>query len=128
MLAFTVRRTWYAFLVLLGVNAVTFTLFFALNTPDDMARMQLGRRVTAEAIERWKAQQGYDRPLFLNAHSAGLGKFTDTVFFSTTARAFSFDLGRTNEGIVIATELEQRFVPSLMIALPVFALVVAASV
>jgi len=128
MLAFTVRRTLYAILVLLGVNAVTFVLFFAVNTPDDMARMQLGRRVTAEAIERWKAQQGYDRPLFLNAHATGLAKLTDTVFFSTTARAFSFDLGRTNEGIVIAAELRQRFVPSLMIAVPVFLLVVAASV
>jgi peptide/nickel transport system permease protein len=128
MLAFAMRRTLYALAVLLGVNFVTFVLFFAVNTPDDMARLQLGRRVTAEAIERWKAQQGYDRPLFLNARAPGLTKLTDTVFFDTTARAFALDLGTTNEGIVIATELRQRVVPSLMIAVPVFLLVVAGSV
>jgi len=30
-----------------------------------MARMQLGgKRVTPDAIEKWKAERGYDRPLF----------------------------------------------------------------
>ncbi|HUD24875.1 MAG TPA: ABC transporter permease [Burkholderiaceae bacterium] len=128
MFAFALRRTLYSVLVLLGVNAVTFVLFFAVNTPDDMARMQLGRRVTAEAIERWKAQQGYDRPLFLNERAPGLHKLTDTVFYETTARAMSLDLGRTNEGRVISEELSHRVVPSAMIALPVLALVVTASV
>ena len=128
MVAFTLRRVLYSVLVLFGVNAVTFVLFFAVNTPDDMARMQLGRRVTAEAIERWKAQQGYDRPLFLNARAPGLGKITDTVFFETTRKAVSLDLGRTNEGVVISEELSHRVVPSAMIALPVLALVVTASV
>ena len=128
MVAFTLRRVLYSVLVLFGVNAVTFVLFFAVNTPDDMARMQLGRRVTAEAIERWKAQQGYDRPLFLNARAPGLGKITDTVFFETTRKAVSLDLGRTNEGRVISEELSHRVVPSAMIALPVLALVVTASV
>jgi peptide/nickel transport system permease protein len=128
MLAFTLRRVLYSVLVLFGVNAVTFVLFFAVNTPDDMARMQLGRRVTAEAIERWKAQQGYDRPLFLNVRAPGLGKITDTVFFETTRKAVSLDLGRTNEGLVISEELSHRVVPSAMIALPVLALVVTASV
>ncbi|MBV8210663.1 MAG: ABC transporter permease, partial [Burkholderiaceae bacterium] len=46
MIAFTLRRVLYSVLVLFGVNAVTFVLFFAVNTPDDMARMQLGRRIT----------------------------------------------------------------------------------
>jgi peptide/nickel transport system permease protein len=128
MVAFTLRRVLYSVLVLFGVNAVTFVLFFAVNTPDDMARMQLGRRVTAEAIERWKAQQGYDRPLVLNARAPGLGKITDTVFFETTRKAVSLDLGRTNEGVVISEELSHRVVPSAMIALPVLALVVTASV
>jgi peptide/nickel transport system permease protein len=128
MVAFTLRRVLYSVLVLFGVNAVTFVLFFAVNTPDDMARMQLGRRVTAEAIERWKAQQGYDRPLFVNARAPGLGKITDTVFFETTRKAVSLDLGRTNEGRVISEELSHRVVPSAMIALPVLALVVTASV
>ena len=44
MLAYIIRRILYAFPILLGVNALTFALFFMVNTPDDMARMQLGER------------------------------------------------------------------------------------
>ena len=47
------RRLLYALPILLGVNIITFLLFFVVNTPDDMARMQLGdRRVTQEAIDK----------------------------------------------------------------------------
>ena len=47
MLAYVVRRTLYAIPILIGVNLITFLLFFVVNTPDDMARMQLGtKRVT----------------------------------------------------------------------------------
>ena len=59
MFAYIVRRLLYAPLILLGVNLLTFALFFVVNTPDDMARMQLGaKRVTPEAIERWKIDRG----------------------------------------------------------------------
>ena len=59
MLAYIVRRLLYAPLILIGVNLLTFALFFVVNTPDDMARMQLGaKRVTPEAIERWKVERG----------------------------------------------------------------------
>ncbi|MCB1965831.1 MAG: ABC transporter permease, partial [Candidatus Accumulibacter sp.] len=64
MLAYLVRRLLYALPILIGVNVITFALFFVVNTPDDMARMQLGvKRVTPEAIDKWKAQRGYDKPL-----------------------------------------------------------------
>jgi peptide/nickel transport system permease protein len=54
MLAYVVRRVLYAIPILIGINVVTFALFFLVNTPDDMARMQLGqKRVTPEAIEKW---------------------------------------------------------------------------
>ena len=53
MLAFTVRRLLYGLLVLLGVNLATFFLFFTVNTPDDMARMNIGgKRVTPELIAK----------------------------------------------------------------------------
>ena len=53
MLAYIVRRLLYAIPILIGVNLLTFLLFFVVNTPDDMARMQLGaRRVTPEAVEK----------------------------------------------------------------------------
>ena len=51
MLAYIVRRVLYAIPILIGINLITFALFFLVNTPDDMARMQLGqKRVTPEAI------------------------------------------------------------------------------
>ena len=72
MLAYVIRRFLYAIPILIGVNLITFTLFFVVNTPDDMARMQLGiKRVTPEAIQRWKAERGYDKPLLWNAKAAG---------------------------------------------------------
>ena len=52
--------------ILIGVNLITFALFFFVNTPDDIARMQLGqKRVTPEAIQHWKQERGYDKPLLL---------------------------------------------------------------
>ncbi len=64
MINYIVRRVLYAIPILIGVNIITFVLFFVVNTPDDIARMQLGqKRVTPEAIEKWKAQHGYDKPV-----------------------------------------------------------------
>jgi hypothetical protein len=96
VLAYIVRRLLYAMPILIGVNLITFALFFVVNTPDDMARMQLGvKRVTPEAIEpSWKAERGYDKPLFINAElRGGRGVLTDTIFFSKSARMFVGDFG-----------------------------------
>ena len=77
MLAYILRRTLYAIPILIGVNLITFALFFVVNTPDDMARMQLGaKRVTQAEIERWKAAHGYDKPMLWNARAAGSEKLT----------------------------------------------------
>jgi peptide/nickel transport system permease protein len=52
---------------LIGVNLITFALFFFVNTPDDMARAHLGaKRVTEEQIARWKRERGYQFPYFYN--------------------------------------------------------------
>jgi len=72
MFAYIVRRVLYAIPILIGVNLITFALFFVVNTPDDMARMQLGtKRVTPDAIAKWKAERGYDKPLLYNEAAAG---------------------------------------------------------
>ncbi len=123
MLAYIVRRLLYALPILVGVNLVTFALFFIVNTPDDMARMQLGvKRVTPEAIQKWKADRGYDKPLFLNAEAGGLGTVTDTIVFGKSARMFVGDFGRAEDGRDIGREIRQRMGPSLAIALPTFIL------
>lgn len=123
MTAYLLRRLVYALPILFGVNLVTFVLFFVVNSPDDMARMQLGdRRVTQEAIEKWKHARGYDRPLFWNESSRGLSRATDTLFVSSTVQLFSFDFGLSDGGRDIGTDLAQRMGPSLAIAVPALVL------
>jgi len=123
MLSYIVRRIFYAIPILIGVNLITFVLFFVVNTPDDMARMQLGiKYVTPEAIEKWKAERGYDKPLLFNHEADRLSKLTDTVFFEKSVSMFAFDFGRADDGRDIAREIKSRMLPSLIIALPVFVL------
>ena len=120
MIAYLLRRILYAIPILIGVNLLTFALFFVVNTPDDMARMQLGvKRVTPEAIAAWKAERGYDKPLLFNAGEHGTGQLTDTVFFEKSVRLFVFDFGLADDGRSIAHEIETRMWPSMAIALPV---------
>jgi peptide/nickel transport system permease protein len=121
MIAYIIRRILYAIPILIGVNLLTFALFFGVNTPDDMARMQLGiKRVTPEAIAKWKHLHGYDKPLMFNARAPGMGQFTDTVFFDKSASMFAFDFGFSDDGRDIAREIKTRMWPSLAIALPSF--------
>jgi len=123
MLAYLLRRLIYAIPILIGVNLITFALFFVVNTPDDMARMQLGvKRVTPEAIAKWKAERGYDKPLFINVQAEGVGVLTDTILFTKSARMFVGDFGRAEDGRSIAREITSRMGPSLAIALPTFIL------
>ena len=119
MLAYIVRRALYAIPILVGVNLITFALFFIVNTPDDMARMQLGtKRVTPEAIEKWKTERGYDRPLLFNDRSSGLKKLTDTIFYEKSVRLFAFDFGAAEDKRDIAHEIRTRMWPSLALAIP----------
>ena len=123
MLSYIIRRILYAIPILIGVNLITFTLFFVVNTPDDMARMQLGvKYVTPEAIEKWKADRGYDKPLLFNADQSGLNKMTETIFFEKSVAMFAFDFGQSDDGRDIGYEIKSRMLPSLAIALPVFVL------
>ncbi len=129
MLAYIFRRLLYAVPILIGVNLLTFALFFVVNTPDDMARMQLGvKHVTPEAIQKWKAERGYDRPLFWNPEAAGLARATDTIFFDKSVRMFVGDFGRAEDGRDIAREIRTRMGPSLAIALPTFLLGLCVSI
>ncbi len=121
MLAYIVRRVLYAVPILIGVNLITFTLFFVVNSPDDMARMHLGvKRVTPEAIEKWKRERGYDKPLLYNAGAEGLDKVTETIFFRKSVALFAFRFGQADDGRDIGHDIRQRMWPSLAIAVPVF--------
>jgi peptide/nickel transport system permease protein len=119
MSAYIIRRLLYAVPILIGVNLITFVLFFVVNSPDDMARMQLGmKRVTPEAIQTWKRERGYDRPLLYNARADGLSRLSDTIFFDKSVRLFAFDFGASDSGRDIGYDISQRMWPSLAIAVP----------
>ncbi len=129
MTAYVIRRTLYSIPILIGVNLLTFILFFVVNTPDDMARMHLGaKRVTPEAIEKWKAERGYDKPLLYNASAAGPEKLADTIFFRKSLRLFVLDFGAAEDGRDIASEIASRMIPSLALAIPVFLVGLAVNV
>jgi peptide/nickel transport system permease protein len=125
MLKYLLRRIGYGALVLLGVNLATFFLFFTLNTPDDMARLNLGgKRVTAEAIGKWKAERGYDKPLYVNDSRQGLQRYTETIFFERSVSLFTLDFGRADSESAgdIGHEVAGRMWVSLQLALPLFLL------
>jgi peptide/nickel transport system permease protein len=120
MMAYIIRRMLYAIPILIGVNVLTFLLFFVVNSPDDMARMQLGeKRLTQQAVEKWKEERGYDKPLLFAAQAKGLEKFTDTIFFEKSIKLFAFDFGSSDSGRDISYDISQRMWPSLAIAVPV---------
>ncbi len=120
MFAYIARRIAYAIPILIGINLLTFALFFVVNSPDDMARMHLGmKRVTPEAIEKWKAEHGYDKPVLYNAAAGGIERLTDTIFFEKSVRLFAFDFGHADDGRDISHDIRQRMWPSLAIAVPV---------
>mgnify|MGYP001556955416 FL=1 len=120
MFAYIIRRIAYAIPILIGINLLTFALFFVVNTPDDMARMHLGmKRVTPEAIEKWKAEHGYDKPVLVNSAASGTGRLTETIFFEKSVRLFAFDFGHADDGRDISHDIRERMWPSLAIAIPV---------
>jgi peptide/nickel transport system permease protein len=124
------RRLAYGALILLGVNLATFFLFFTVNTPDDMARLNLGgKRVTQEAIDKWKVERGYDKPLYFNASEPGAKAVTETIFWERSVSLFALDFGRADGEAAgnIGHEVATRMVVSMQLALPLFVLQVIAS-
>jgi peptide/nickel transport system permease protein len=129
MWAYIIRRALYALPILVGVNVITFVLFFLVNSPDDMARAHLGgKHITEEAVAAWKAARGYDKPLFFHREAAGVGKVTATIFFEKSLRLFVLDFGVSDEGRDIAGDIRQRMGPSLAIAIPTFLIGLATNI
>ena len=122
MFAYIIRRVFFAIPILIGVNFITFSLFFIVNTTDDMARAQLGAKQTSpELILEWKKKHGYDKPLFLNTEATSrVDMLTDTLFVQQSIKLFLFDFGNSDAGRKISSDIQERIVPSLSIALPTF--------
>jgi peptide/nickel transport system permease protein len=130
MLNHILRRLGYGLLILLGVNLLTFFLFFTVNTPDDMARLNIGgKRVTQEQIDKWKAERGYDKALYWNAKEEGGARATNTIFWERSVSLFTLDFGRSDarQAVNIGHEVKTRMWVSLQLALPLFILQVIIS-
>lgn len=119
MLKYLFKRVLYMVPILIGVHLLTFVLFFMVNSPDDVARAQLGdKRVTQASIEAWKRQHQMHWPLFYNPHESGLLRFEKTLWFKTTDQLLQFDFGQSSNNRSIQMEIRQRMWPSLALALP----------
>jgi len=119
MIQYIIRRFLYAIPLLFGVNVLTFVLFFIVNSPDDMARMQLGQKhVTEQAVENWKQQRGYNLPLLWNDQQQGIEKVKETIFYQKSVNLFLFQFGISDSGRNIGADIKQRMWPSLAVALP----------
>jgi peptide/nickel transport system permease protein len=78
--------------------------------------------VTQDAIEKWKVERGYNKPLFWNRSADGAGKLTNTIFVDHSVRLFAFEFGASDSGRDIGYELKQRVGPSIALAIPTFLL------
>ncbi len=127
---FLVRRVLYGALILLGVNLATFFLFFTVNTPDDMARLNIGgKHVNQEIIDKWKVERGYDKPLYVNDKKQGIERVTETMFWERSISLFTLNFGRADSESAgdIGHEVATRMWVSIQLALPLFILQVIAS-
>lgn len=118
---YVIRRILQAIPILIGVNIVTFALFFFVNSPDAIARIHLGGKyITPEATEDWKKIHGYHLPLFYNAKATGLNVIKETIFFQKSVKLFVFEFGVSDTGRDIIQAIKERYKPSLLLAAPAF--------
>src|SRR3954469_21930134 len=130
MLSYLARRLAYGLLILLGVNLLTFFLFFTVNTPDDMARLNIGgKHITQDLIDKWKVEGGYDKPLYYNDAKQGSERLTDTIFWDRSVSLFELKFGRSDAESAgdIGPEVSRRMGVSVQLALPLFVLQIIAS-
>ena len=116
MLAYVVRRLFYGAFVVIGVLFFLFVLFFTVTNPDDIARKALGEKALPEALEQWKANHGYDRPLWPWQDPS------NNMLFEHYRSMLTFDFGRSDiDDVPIAERIRGGIGPSLTLTLPLFA-------
>jgi peptide/nickel transport system permease protein len=125
MAAYLIRRLAYGVLTVFGVLLLLFVLFFAVTSPDDIARKAVGERARPEVYVQWKKNHGYDRPMLLNREHGHTDarRYTDTLLFEHFRRMLTFDFGRSDAGDEpIAKRLREGVGPSLSLTVPLFLL------
>lgn len=118
MLAYLIRRIAYGAVTVVGVLLFLFVLFFAIAKPDDVARKALGDKALPSAIAQWKANHGYDRPLWPSVRHP-----KDNMLVEHFRRMLTFDFGRSDaDNALISERIRHGMGPSLSITVPMFAL------
>jgi peptide/nickel transport system permease protein len=95
-----------------------------------MARLNIGgKRVTQAQIVKWKAERGYDKPLYVNEARQGSERYTDTIFWDRSVSLFTLNFGRSDSESAgdIGYQVRERMAVSLQLAVPLFILQVIAS-
>lgn len=129
MWAYIIRRILYAIPILIGINLLTFLLFFVVNSPDDMAKVHLGDKYSAPtAVAQWIHNHGYDQPRFYNHDKTGIEKITKTLFYQKSKELFLFDFGVSDTGRDIKNDVRERMWPSLWVAIPCLAFGLATNI
>ncbi len=109
MLRYILKRLLWMIPVLLGVSFIVFTLMhFA---PGDPAESALGYEATDEQKDKWRIEQGLDKP-FLVQYGTYMYKVITKLDFGT-----SYNTGRP-----IITEIKDRFPTTVSVALVAVAL------
>jgi peptide/nickel transport system permease protein len=121
--AYVLRRVGYGFVVVMGVLFLLFVLFFTVTNPDDIARKALGEKVPPQVIEQWKANHGYDRPLW------PWQDFQENLLFDHYRRMLTFDFGYSDaDDSPILERIRQGMGPSLTLTVPLLILVLLVSI
>jgi peptide/nickel transport system permease protein len=148
MFSYLIRRLLYTVPIIFGVMVITFILFFAIQEPETMARVQLGKRATPQSVQAWLHNRGYDKPRFLNLPSdrghkvtitekkdgrtrtvtyedsgeqKGGGSVFDSIFFHQMWRFATFDFGKSDvTGRPLSEVFKAGAIPSLLITVPAF--------
>lgn len=129
MWAYIFRRILHSIPILLGVNLITFLLFFTVNTPDNIARVQLGNKhISATDIDTWKRQKGYHLPLFVNFNQSGTAILTQTIFYQKSVPLLRLDFGRSDSGRNINQDISERMWASLALAIPTFVIALLSNI
>jgi len=111
--AYVIRRLIYGIGVVLGVLFLLFILFFTVTKPDDIARRALGEKAPPQVIEQWKANHGYDRPLW------PWQDWDDNLLFDHYRKMLTFEFGLSDaDDSPIIDRIAAGMGPSLSLTVP----------
>jgi peptide/nickel transport system permease protein len=109
MLRYLVRRVLYAVPILFGTCLITFTIFYLLVKPEQLAMRNLSARHPSPAqVQAWLHERGYDRS-------------RPVQFVDYTSHLLRFEFGRSDATKEeIGAKIRAGAGPSLMVMVPMF--------